>query len=248
MLDNTFCLTIGYNNWNYSKDCLSHLKTCVPPGNIYFLDNGSLDFTNKAYTLFPDIKWNKSTENKGYAKGFNYLLRLICDNPDINEEAKILIINNDALIKRASLSSLCSGWDYLQLTGKIPGMIAPLITYGCVPAQVVSKEGDKPVWAFEQRFLSCEFPHVCALTTKKILLDVGLYDENIAPHGMMEDIDFNWRIRRIGYGLFIDSEAFAFHYGSKTVFSIPNIHNEHLESQRYFNQKITDWETTGRLR
>jgi len=110
---NNFKVNILILNWNgidVLEDCInSILNSDYANFTITVIDNGSTDNSLKVLrNKFQEIDIIEISENLGYAKGYNYTFSKIKNL----EDDFYLILNNDTVIKKNTISELVSAAEY----------------------------------------------------------------------------------------------------------------------------------------
>ena len=100
MVDKLHIITVGWNNWNDSKECLDSIISCTKDYHLIFVNNGSTDETTQEFQkhFLGKVDYVQSDKNLGFSGGFNLGLNrshLISDDPD----QLICIINNDMVVR-----------------------------------------------------------------------------------------------------------------------------------------------------
>ena len=210
-------------NWNgkkYLADCLTSLINQKYSNlEIILVDNGSRDdsveFVKKR---FLQVKIIENEENLGFAGGNNVGIK--------SAEGKyIFLLNNDTKTDENCLKNLVEA---AESNEKI-GMAAPKIVSFENPSVIDSagvniyfdgmsrgkgrKETDKGQYNEVQEIL---LPSGCAaLYRKKMLDEIGLFDENFFAY--CEDTDLGLRARLAGWKAVLSPQAVVYHHYSGTV-------------------------------
>lgn len=171
----------------------------------------------------------KNEQNYGFAKGNNTGLRYALK---ANDFSYIWLLNNDTIVEKDSLQSLVREIESNPKTG----IVGSVIRYYSDPDRIQTIGGLKFFPFLGLAKLYCENAEVTVLNTlsketilahinyimgasmlvrKKVFEDTGLLDEDYFFYA--EDIDFNYRITRKGWGLSVSKESFIYHKASASL-------------------------------
>lgn len=249
-----YVVIVGWNNWELSMGCVESVMGFSPKAHIVFVNNGSTDNTSFLQNI--GVDYLSLPTNSGFAGGYNHGLKY-CLSVSESDEDYYCILNNDTVVSENWLSSLTSGYEDCLRSYKVSsplgdrklGYVAPLTTFACVPAQVVPSATTKPAWYNENvHHYNSHVPFVCLLFRRNLLDDVGFLDEEIAPFGMMEDVDYHWRMERNKYTAYIVGNSWILHYGSRSISKVPNIAGEHVKAANRMSKKHEQWIKEGRVK
>jgi hypothetical protein len=230
-------IVLNYNGKNYLKKCLDSLKKLTYPNyEIIFVDNASTDdsieFVEKNYT---EIKIIKNESNLGFAEGNNVGIR------NSNGEY-IILFNNDVIVDKNWLNEtvkiaksdkkigIVGGkiYDYdsnvLQHAG---GRLHKFTNFYLFTSEIGA--GEKDVRQYD-KIREVDYVICTAILIKKNVIEkIGLMDNGFYPlYG--EDIDLNYRVRKMGYRIVYTPSAKVWHIGSGTFGKIPR-------EKKYYIQK-----------
>jgi GT2 family glycosyltransferase len=111
---------LNYNGRAFLSKFLPKVISTSPEGDIYVADNGSTDDSiDLIKSQFPQVKLILSTENLGYAGGYNYALKQI-------EAEYYVLMNSDIEPKEHWLSNLLS---YFQANPKVAAAQPFILSY-----------------------------------------------------------------------------------------------------------------------
>lgn len=213
-------VVVNYNGKVFLKKCLSSLSSqSYPDIEIIFVDNGSSDgSTEYVKKEFPSVKILELTKNLGFAKG---------NNTGIKEARGELIatLNNDTEVTQRWLEELVGA----MKTDPDIGMCASKMLFMEKPDMIqstglsISRSGvcwDRGIYetdngqyeSAEEIFGPCAG---AALYRKKMLDDIGLFDEDF--HAYLEDIDLAFRGRLSGWKCVYVPKAVVYHYHGGTA-------------------------------
>ncbi|MFA5928097.1 MAG: glycosyltransferase family 2 protein [Candidatus Margulisiibacteriota bacterium] len=200
-------IIVSYNNAQLLEDCIASIKASMPIGTapeVIVVDNNSADNTvAMLQNKFPEVKLILNKDNKGFAAANNQGIR-------IAQGEYVMLLNNDTVIINDALSKMIT---YLREHPKI-GLLGPRLLNGDRSVQAQGSMLGPHFWnskiPVETKFLR----GAVFLTSKKVLDQVGLLDENFFFYN--EDIDFCWRINKAGLKVVYYPLAEVIHFGGKT--------------------------------
>lgn len=201
-----FVIILNYNGKDVIERCIaSVLESDYPNLEIVVVDNnstdGSLEFIKRK---FSKVNFIKNSRNIGFAAGNNVGIRFAIERM----ADYVFVLNNDAWIKKDTISKLVS----FSLKNNNLGIISPVI-----------RDSNGGVWFKKGKidWLKMRAIHVdtgrdteyitgCAMLIKKeVFSKIGLFDEDYFLY--YEDADLSIRANRAGFGLGIDSNTEVFH-------------------------------------
>ena len=204
-LPKIFVVVLNFNGAATLPACLtSILQSDYPNFEIVVVDNDSKDESfEQAKTNFSRLHFIKNSSNIGFSKGNNIGIRFALEK----FADHVFVLNNDAILKKTTLSSL------LDTADKYPnaGIISPLILTG--DKKNIWFAGGKIEWnkmraihltkAVSKLPYSSEYLSGCALLIKKeVFKKIGLFDERFFLY--YEDADFSLRAKKAGFDLLVD--------------------------------------------
>lgn len=223
---------VNWNTANYLKTCLQSIEQTIQRGivKVYVVDNNSSDDSVemvKKNFAWVDLIANK--ENLGFAKANNQVLKK-------NSTEYSLILNPDTKLTKGSVEELTNYLSsHLQVGAAGPmllnvdGSIQKKGYYHCLPSlpQALLFYTDFSRLSFKSKFLVDRFwetdlkpnqikevdqiPGACLLIRKKVLKEVGYFDEDYPL--WFEDVDLCFKLRERGYELMFVPQAKVFHAG-----------------------------------
>ena len=209
-----FVVVLNFNGKDTLIPCLSSIyHSDYPSFEVVVVDNNSNDgsFEN-AKTQFSRSHFIRNSKNIGFSCGNNVGIRFALEK----FADYILVLNNDALLEKDTLSKLQSSAE----SNAIPAVINPLILNG--DGRSVWFSGGKINWPkmktlhLTQRPKSSttyntEYCTGCAMfISKEIFKKIGLFDERYFLY--YEDADFSVRAARAGFELKICPTAKVKHF------------------------------------
>jgi len=230
---NITAIILNYRNYHDIKKCIFSLESQKIDINdalhILIIDNGSQDEnTKKLQQEFPRHQFIFNSTNLGFAKAVNQGIRLTQNQSDY-----FLLVNNDAELAPECLSTLIANSNHSAITG-------PAICYKDKPEKIWQSGGvfsklrlnainplkNKPYKKESPQ--KVDFLSGCVLLLpKKIILELGLFDENLFFYG--EDLDYCLRAKSHGIDINYCAEARSWHnikdiVGSRTsAFVLENL-------------------------
>jgi glycosyltransferase involved in cell wall biosynthesis len=212
------------NQIAYSRQCLdSVLKHTRSPYELVIVDNGSTDETagyleelkNRAPTAGHRVEVITNQENVGFAAGCNQALKRC-------RGQYVVFLNNDTIVTEGWLEGLVA-WSLYDWPKN--GLVGPMSNYAPDPQRViVPYEGTEGIDAyaalrrheFGGKALGVQrLTGFCLLARRGVLERIGGFDEQYAL-GFFEDDDLCVRARQAGFHLFVASDVFIHHFGSRT--------------------------------
>lgn len=226
-------IIVHFSNQGDTFELLESLsKTTLPSkviSQVYVVDNTCSDnFESDLQEEYPEVKLIVSPENLGFAGGNNLgLKQALEEKNDI-----YVLINNDTLVGKDFIKQVVSS----PITKKDVGIVGGLIYFASgFEFKNKYKEADrgKVIWyaggeidwnnvyashrGVDQidkgqfkKVETTDFVTGCLLITKKeVLKKVGLLDKKYYLY--LEDVDFNYRVRKAGYQTIFDPKIKIWH-------------------------------------
>lgn len=256
----TIKLSIIIVSWNTAKllrDCLNSLKfeirPCLPAGRnlkfeIIVVDNASEDGSCEIVKKeFPEVRLIQNKENLRLAKANNIGIK----------QAKgeyIMILNSDTIIKEGAIGKLV---DFLDNNEKATGVMPLLLNdNGSVQKDPVFLQFPSPLRVFFnynswlKKIALSFFPNLlfsvkdfsqvteveqlsgaAMIIRGGIFKSIGGFDERYPYY--FEDVDLSYRLKKLGYKLFMDPEAKIIHLGGRSTQKL--IENDGLDKMYFLN-------------
>ncbi|MDP3733402.1 MAG: glycosyltransferase family 2 protein [Candidatus Daviesbacteria bacterium] len=260
-------ITVNYNNKKDTLeflDSLAELRTTNYQLLTIVVDNGSEDgLVEELVKNYPEVEVLQNGQNLGFAGGYNRGT----EYAGIWGADYFLIINNDCLIKDASLLE-----ELIKTAEKNKGigLVSPKIYFA--PGFEFHKERYKPsdlgkvIWYAGGHFDwdnirsvhrgidevdSGQYDHIqevyfasgaCMLIKKEVLEKVGLFDKNYFLY--FEDADFIKRVKDAGYKIFYNGKVSVFHKVSQST-GVGSLVTDyyHTRNRLIFGMKYGKWRT-----
>jgi GT2 family glycosyltransferase len=220
----TAAVVVNWNGGAQNVECLeSLLAQGLAPGDVVFVDNGSVDGSaEEVERRFPGIVLLRNEENLGFGEGANRGAHEAL----ARGAALVFFVNNDVKLPAGTVERL------VRELGEESslGIVGPRVLYKQEPGRVWCAGGmltwkqnlstllghgepDGPEW---KRTKDVDYVAGCALLVRKEVLDrVGLFDARYFAY--MEDVDLCLRAREAGYGVRLVGEAAAYHASSSAT-------------------------------
>ena len=193
----------------------------------------------------PHLRYIRNRENRGFVKNCNFGMREIA-----SPESDILLLNSDTEVTAGFMEEMREVLD-LNVNHAV---VCPRSNN----ASIFSVPFDRtvpPLEAYETWHHMREFlPRYtvtptavgfCMLIRRRILDEVGLFDEIYSP-GYNEENDFACRLRRRGYSVVAANQAFVYHQGQSSFDAQRNeleARNRKILVQRYpeYLQRVREY-------
>lgn len=214
-------ITVNYNQTEHTLHLLDSLRLqSYSDTEIIVVDNGSKESPEEIInTRYPQVKVIRSEKNLGFAGG---------NNLGINHSTGeyLFFVNNDTVIPEGCIDSLVYRLDH----HKEAGIVCPLIYYYDQPT-VVQFAGYTPLNPYtcrnesvgfgqqlsrSNKLAASSYAHGAAMMVRRSVVEqVGLMSEDYFLY--YEELDWGERIRKAGFGIFIDHNAHIYHKESMSV-------------------------------
>lgn len=212
----------SYNTSALLERCLTSIVTSLQESDVSYevivVDNVSTDGSPELVSkIFPQVHLLCNTENVGYGKANNQAIK-------IAKGEYVLLLNSDIVVQNDAISVLYgfiktksrsfTGGKLFNEDGSAQASCGPFYTIPIVALMLFAK-GDywgatrfSPVTTRSVDWVS----GACLMGQRRAFEEIGFFDEGIFMY--MEDIDFLYRARRKGYGVFFYSDARFTHAGA----------------------------------
>jgi GT2 family glycosyltransferase len=216
---------LNYNGSAFLSKFLPQVIATSPEGDVYVADNGSIDDSIEILkNHFPTVKIIQSTNNLGYAGGYNYALKQI-------EAEYYVLMNSDIEPKANWLRNLLV---YFQSNPHVAAAQPFILSYQQPDkfeyAGAAGGYWDRYGYAFcrgrifdkienqEQQYSSSLVnwaTGACLMIRSKTYWEVGGLDAKFFAH--MEEIDLCWRLQRAGHAIAAVENSEVLHVGGGTL-------------------------------
>lgn len=212
---------VNYNGGEYLLNCLASLEKVKGEAKmeVVVVDNNSTDESiGKARNKFPKVRFILNKENRGFGKAHNQVLGNL-------KSEYVLILNPDVVMEKEIIKKCL---DYMKDDPSV-GALTPEVVLPDGKVDLTAHRGFPTPWAsFKYFFLkNDDLYHLSKrdlknihevdaisgaflLTRKKILDEVGLFDEDYFLYA--EDIDLCFRIKEKGYKIIYIPNLKILHY------------------------------------
>ena len=216
-------------NWNGKKFLETFLPGVIknsPEATVYIADNqsadGSVDFLK---SHFPEVKIIVNPGNEGFAKGYNTALK------QINAQYYVLL-NSDVEITENWLTPLINLMDSQQDIAACQPKIMDYnnrkkFEYAGASGGFIDKYGYP--FCRGRLFNELEEDHAqyndhrevfwatgaCMMVRAEAFWKAGAFDDDYFAH--MEEIDVCWRMKNLGYKIYVEPSSTVYHVGGGTL-------------------------------
>jgi GT2 family glycosyltransferase len=216
-------------NWNgkpFLETFLPSVLTHSPQAAVYVADNqsadGSVDYVR---TQFPSVKIIVNPANEGFAKGYNTALKQI-------ESEYYVLLNSDVEVTANWLEPVITLMDAqpgiaacqpkvldynnrkkFEYAGASGGFIDKYGYPFCRGRLFNELEEDK-----QQHNSSMETfwaTGACMIVRSELFWKAGAFDDDYFAH--MEEIDVCWRMKNLGYQIYVEPASVVYHVGGGTL-------------------------------
>lgn len=226
MADSVAVVILNYNGRNYLEQFLPNVIQNSNPHELIIADNASTDDSVQYLkTNFPELKLIEIPENLGYAGGYNYALKQIQTDyyvllnsdvettPDwINPVINLMQQNEKIVACQPKIKSFHNK-ELFEYAGAAGGFIDHLGYPFCRGRIFSSLEKDQG--QYDNNIPVFWATGACLFVNSKAFHDLGGLDDRFFAH--MEEIDFCWRAKNAGYGIYYCGESTVYHVGGGTL-------------------------------
>lgn len=220
---------LNYNGIHLLQKYLPVIAEHHAHQDIYIIDNASKDESIKwIQQHYPEIHIIQNKENYGFAKGYNEGLKhieadyYVLMNNDIRTTAHWLEPIIEWMEKNES-AAVCmpkllddTHPEKFEYAGACGGFIDMLGYPFCRGRIFLSVENDEQQYdEISEIFWATG---ACMVIKSKVFWEAGGFDEDFFAH--MEEIDLCWRIKNIGYKIYVYPFSKVYHLGGGTLHKI----------------------------
>lgn len=215
-------------NWNGRAHLARYLPSVIEHSvgaRVVVADNGSTDDSELVARAFRDVEWLPLGENFGYAEGYNRALAAV-------EAGVFVLLNSDVRVTDGWLPPLLARFaadptlgaaqpkiladerpTEFEYAGAAGGYLDALGYPYCRGRIFDTVEEDTGQYDGAR---ACDWASgACLFVRASALRAVGGLDASYFAH--MEEIDLCWRLRRAGYGVWVDPASVVYHLGGGTL-------------------------------
>ena len=218
-MSRTAVIIPNYNGGTRIGPCLrSLMPQCAEDTQVWVVDNGSTDGSDKAAEAFQNVRVLRLAENTGFTGAVNAGLEKVKDTE------YVILLNNDTVVGKSFLKEMIAAMDRhldaFSAQARLRRMDAPKRLddggdmYSAIgwaygrghlrPARKYSTE--------EEIFSACG---AAAIYRTRLIREIGGFDPSIFAY--LEDVDLGWRARRAGWKNYYIPSANVLHEGSATT-------------------------------
>ncbi|MCE3226682.1 MAG: putative glycosyltransferase [Bacteroidetes bacterium] len=219
-------VVLNFNGKYFLEKFLDTIVKCSSPHTVYVADNGSSDDSvSYLKTNFPLVKVIENKNNYGYAKGYNLALKnvsadyFILLNSDVEVtpgwiNPVIELMNTDKKIAACQPKLLdYNSRNLFEYAGASGGFIDTYCYPFCRGRLFSSVEEDSK--QFDDAAEVFWATGAALFVNAKAFWEVGGLDEDYFAH--MEEIDLCWRLKNVGYKIYVQPKSVVYHIGGGTL-------------------------------
>ena len=217
---------LNYNGKSFLEKLLPSVLAFSGNARIYVVDNGCTDDSNQfVSTHFPEVTLLINPGNFGYAQGYNLALANL-------SETYFVLVNSDVEVTPHWLDPLVKLMDSDETIGacqpklldythrnrfEYAGACGGFIdAYGypfCRGRMFNVVEDDKGQYNTRREIFWAT--GACMMVRSKVFKELGGFDKEYFAH--MEEIDLCWRMKNMGYTVFVEPASQVYHVGGGTL-------------------------------
>ena len=221
-----FCV-VAWNNAAVLGQCLdSLLAQQRVDAAIYLMDNGSTDATRQLMAAYPQVHVTWSSENHGFARGNNLLIKQALSDPDVKYVA---LVNSDATLAPDWANRLVDFAEEHENVGCMQGLTLNYFNHDVVDSEHILVngnlqgeqygEGSQPQPGMQPRKVFGV--NAAAGIYTRVMIEAlpdqnhGYFDERFFMY--YEDVDACFRSLVTGWDAWFVPAAQAFHMGATSA-------------------------------
>ena len=216
---------LNFNGKSYLEKFLPSVIKHSPNSEIYVADNNSTDDSiHFLQTYYPEIKLIINKINGGFAKGYNDALKQIKSkyylllNSDIEVTANWLLplYNTISSEKIAACQPKILAYHdrtKFEHAGACGGFLDINYYPFCRGRILEQTEVDSNQYDYKQEIFWAS--GACILIKSDLFHKLEGFDEDFFAH--MEEIDLCWRLKKLGYQIYVNPESVVYHVGGGTL-------------------------------
>ena len=198
----------------YLKKCIYSIKKYTSDYELIVIDNGSEKET-KNYLKKSDVTVFTNSENKGFSYASNQGIKLA-------SYGWLCFLNSDTFVTPGWLFKLIKCFE----VNPDCGIASPTTCFSSgeqcdrklMDKRFKMSETDILNYAstLQEGYQATDVYGFCMLTKKSILSRVGAFDYKRYGIGNFEEIDLQWRLKKVGYKSYWVKGVYVHHWGHKT--------------------------------
>ena len=216
---------LNFNGKSYLEKFLPSVIKHSPNTEIYVADNKSTDDSiHFLKTYYPEIKLIINESNGGFAKGYNDALKQVNSkyylllNSDIEVTSNWLtpLYNTLSSEKIAACQPKILAYDdknRFEHAGACGGFLDINYYPFCRGRILEQTEIDINQYDYSQEIFWAS--GACLLIKADLFHKLDGFDEDFFAH--MEEIDLCWRIKKLGYQIYVNPQSIVYHVGGGTL-------------------------------
>lgn len=216
---------LNFNGKSYLEKFLPSVIKHSPNSEIYVADNNSTDDSiHFLQNYYPEIKLIVNKINGGFAKGYNDALKQIKSkyylllNSDIEVTANWLLplYNTISSEKIAACQPKILAYHdrtKFEHAGACGGFLDINYYPFCRGRILEQTEVDSNQYDYKQEIFWAS--GACILIKSDLFHKLEGFDEDFFAH--MEEIDLCWRLKKLGYQIYVNPESVVYHVGGGTL-------------------------------
>ncbi|WKV12525.1 glycosyltransferase family 2 protein [Marivirga harenae] len=226
MPDSVAVVILNFNGRDYLEKFLPIVIQNSHPYEVIVADNASTDDSiNFLQESHPDIRLIKISENLGYAGGYNYALKEIKSdfyillNSDVEttpnwiDPVISLMKQNENIVACQPKIKSYHQKEYFEYAGAAGGFI-DFLGYPFCRGRIFSHQ-EKDQGQYDDTIPVFWATGACLFVKAQTFHEVGGLDDKFFAH--MEEIDFCWRAKNLGYEIYYCGESTVYHVGGGTL-------------------------------
>jgi GT2 family glycosyltransferase len=234
----TSIIILTHNALRFTRECIFSIFQYTKENyELILIDNGSTDGTIEFLKSLPKVRMIANQQNKGFSGGCNQGI-------SIAKGENIVLLNNDTVVTEGWLTRLLWWLNHdhsIGIVGPRSNLIVPHQAINPVPYRKIeqmhifaaewSKNHDKQ--GYEVDYLS----GLCMAFKKSLTDRIGGFDEQFFP-GYFEDADFSIRAKISEKKLWVASDVYIHHYGSRSFHVNKKLQSKIIQdnSRKFFHK------------
>lgn len=226
-------IIVSYKVKNLLRECLQSIYSYSPRYSfeVIVVENGSKDGTKEMIkNLFPTVKLIINDSNRGWGKALNQGITTSKGN-------LILIMDADSIVMRGTINIMSKFLlHHPEVGGVAPKLFYPNLiyqpsgrTYPSIKFIILHTLGIHKLFPKSRIIRDYYLPYLnidtpwevdlvktsCFLVKKKVIENIGLIDERFFVY--FGDVDWQYRMKKGGWEIYIVPEAKAIHYEGEST-------------------------------